>query len=177
MTTASDFNRRIDELVADLGPVFAAKALEDFAEKARRADDDTEDTRTVHRRAAIWPTISRGNRDASAKDEGDWPTSRELREQCLPLIVAANGVVENAYEVRGWEKVGTKWRADLGRKLTTRELREMRAPYLPGDELPVVAPKAMWPCAVDVTGTVYRAGEPVKVWDPALGEYIKAYRD
>lgn len=191
MTTAADFNRRIDDLVADLGPVFSARALEDFAEKARRASDAVEDHRTIQKRAALWPTISRSDRDIPTDDgralgsdldseeqriadAGYWATSKELREQCLPLIVAAHGVVEYAYEVRGWHKEGNKWIADLGRHLTARELREMRSPYLPGDEMPVIAPKAMWPCTVDITGDVYRAGKWVKVWEPARGGYVEA---
>lgn len=189
MTTAADLNRRVDTLLEELGPIFAERALEEFYGKARRASDDIEDNRTIQKRAAVWPTISRSDRDIPADgdralgsdldeeaqreaDRGYWVTSQELRDQCLPLIVAAHGVVQYAYAVRGWHKDGKKWVADLGRRLSVRELRELRAPFLPGDDLPVVAPKAMWPCMVDVTGHVYRAGDLVKVWAPAQSAYV-----
>jgi len=77
----------------------------------------------------------------------------------------------DTWEVLVWSTDGVKWSAELGRKLTTSELFEMRAPYLPGDALPTEGTRVFWPVAVDIDGLVYRGGRPVCRWDSATSDY------
>lgn len=191
MTTPATLAARIQQAITDHGVLDVALALEDFEREVSAAASaaSTPSAKVLQSRSAVWPTISRGAAirtdptdgrtlsgplsDAQQReaDRKWWRTSPSLRAQRLPLIVAAEGTVTHAWEVLGWETDGVKWAADLGRKMTTAELVEMRAPYLPGDALPTEGTRAFWPVSVDIDGLAYRGGHPVRRWDPATSGY------
>ncbi|MGV0446013.1 hypothetical protein ACUY3B_08445 [Corynebacterium ureicelerivorans] len=191
MTTPATLAARIQQAINDHGVLDVALALDGFEEavSAVTTAETIPSAKVLQARAAVWPTISRGAAirtdpidgralsgplsDAQQReaDRKWWRTAPSLRAQCLPLIVASEGIVTHAWEVLGWETDGAKWAAELGRKLSTAELVEMRAPYIPGDALPTEGTRAFWPVSVDIDGTVYRGGRPVRRWDPAAHGY------
>lgn len=191
MTTPATLAARIQQAITDHGVLNVALALDGLedAVSAAATAETAPSAKVLQARATVWPTISRGAAIRTDPADGRalsgpltddqqreadrkwWRTSPRLRDQRLPLIVASKGVVTHAWEVLGWETDGVKWAAELGRKLTTAELVEMRAPYLPGDPLPTEGTRAFWPVSVDVEGTVYRGGRPVRRWDPAAHGY------
>ena len=80
-------------------------------------------------------------------DAGPWRVNSAIREQLLPLTIAVGGVVQRIYEVKGWDRMGVKWYADLGRELTSADLdRDYPGfPYRVGDDCPTAGSGAYRP--------------------------------
>ncbi|MBP1054166.1 hypothetical protein J6397_28820 [Rhodococcus qingshengii] len=197
MSTKALLEAKIENLVSHMGPVAARAAL--WAAMDRRTalmdqlasdpDRSPPSAKVLKARAQLWPTISRNRSEhvsATGRvygattdpaqqrqaDAGSWRAGQEVRDQELPLTVAEDGVVVRVWAVLAWVSDGAgKWVAVLDREMPNDELWQLQAPFLIGDELPILGQTAYWPVAVDLDGRVYRGGEMIKKWDDAANSF------
>lgn len=191
MTDANSIQHDLNEAISDLGSAAALNVLNAHSETvASTVSSTVPSNKTLKSRALMWPTISRGERvrkdsttgrilngDLTLQEQVEadrkwWATNPTMRRQCLPILVADKGVLDHAWIVSEWvQGSGNKWSADIERPVSNRELIDLRSPYLIGDPMPTEGYGAFWPVAVDIDGSVYRAGELVKRWDAMLGRF------
>lgn len=183
MSKENSVERRFAKIHEEFGVARSLKALEEMEAKAGSLRLGV-DRMTLQKRGSCWPTISRKGGEGQIAEDGRyfgpsadrdeqwemdrqyWKVGKEVREECLPLIVAENGIVVRVWDVLGWfleEDGDTKWTANLGEQLDNEALERLGSPLLIGDELAPRWPRSAYaPMIVDLDGTVYYDGSVFK---------------
>lgn len=183
MSYENSVEKRFGQIRDQFGVARSLKALQELEAKARALRPDV-DRMTLQKRGSCWPTISRKGGAGQIADDGRyfgpsvdrdeqwamdrqyWIVGKEVREECLPLIVAEDGVVVRAWDVHEWfleEDGDTKWTAELGEQLDNEALERLGSPLLIGDGLAPRWPRSAYaPMIVDLDGTVYYDGSVFK---------------